>query len=352
MSKLNNPFKFSHKVYLYSLAALILTAVILLFPAQCMALALNGLRLWYEKMIPALFPFMVLSGVIIRMDLTETFVKVLDPVLGRLFQVRNACIYGMTVGFLCGFPMGAHTAAQLCGQKKISRQEASFLLFFCNNIGPVYFLSFVMPTLSLKGAAPFLAGMYGLPFLYGLFLRYTLFRNTLCRNGQAPGRAVLRAAELKATSEPVSKVRMGKTTDQSAPPSASSLLAALDESVFASLAGIARLGGYMVFFNLLFILPTLLAGALPLSAEESSLFIGGIGCLLEITGGIGIIGNRAPLLVLCVLPFGGLSCIAQTYSMIRRSALSIREYVMHKMILTAVTVFYYLLLSKALCSGV
>ena len=99
----------------------------------------------------------------------------------------------------------------------------------------------------------------------------------------------------------------------------------------------------MIFFNLLFILPVLGARLLALSPSKTELFTGGIGALLEITGGIGILGDRAPYLVLCILPFGGLSCIAQTYSMIRDTDLSIGEYVMHKMILTAVTVFYYLL---------
>lgn len=345
MSKLNNPLKLFSKVYLYSLAALALTAVILAFPGDCMRLALNGLQLWWEKMIPALFPFMVLSGVIIRMDLTETFVKVLKPVVGRLFRVRSACIYGMVVGFLCGFPMGAHVTAQLYSQGKVSEEEAAFLLSFCNNIGPVYFLSFVLPTLSLKGAAPFLFGMYGLPFLYGLFLRYTLFRRRIRQKALSPPKAAFTAAEYRTPSGHRAGRRPEKAPGKNGR-TASSLLSALDESIFTSLAGIARLGGYMVFFNLLFVLPALLADSLRLDADLKALLTGGIGCLLEITGGIGVIGSHAPFLVLCVLPFGGFSCIAQTYGMIRDTGLSIREYVMHKMILTAITVFYYLLLAK------
>lgn len=308
---------------IYTLLAFGLTAVILLFPADCLSLALNGLNLWFGKMIPTLFPFMVLSGIIIRMNLTGSFVRILKPVLGRLFKVNASCIYGMVVGFLCGFPMGAHVAAQLYEQKQISAQEASFLLAFCNNIGPVYFLSFVLPALSLGDISAgkklfFLAGMYGLPLLYGLFLRYTIYRRAIDPDSHkyCPGQHV------------------------------SSLAKALDESVFGSLTSIARLGGYMIFFNLLFILPALVSRVLHLDSQASRLFTGGAGCLLEITGGIGILGNRAPFFVLCVLPFGGLSCIAQTYSMIKNTNLSVTAYVMHKMILTAVTVFYYLLTAK------
>ncbi|MCI9094867.1 MAG: hypothetical protein HFI95_01460 [Lachnospiraceae bacterium] len=315
------------KIYLYPFLAVSLTAVILTFPADCLALALKGLTLWFERMIPTLFPFMVLSGIMIRMELTGAFVKALKPVLGPLFRVRDACLYGIVIGFLCGFPMGAHVAAQLYKQKQISRQEAAFLLSFCNNIGPVYFLSFVLPTLSLKASVFALFGMYGLPLLYGLFLRYTLFAKDLRRESSLDAQAGKASETGKASGA-------GKSC---------SLLQALDESVYTSLSGIAKLGGYMIFFNLLFILPVLGARLLALSPSKTELFTGGIGALLEITGGIGILGDRAPYLVLCILPFGGLSCIAQTYSMIRDTDLSIGEYVMHKMILTAVTVFYYLL---------
>lgn len=308
---------YSAKFYLYTVLAFLVTAVILLFPADCLSFALKGLNLWFERMIPTLFPFMVLSGIIIRMNLTDSFVKVLNPVLGKLFCIRPACVYGMLVGFLCGFPMGAHVTAQLYEQKQISKSEAAYLLSFCNNIGPVYFISFVLPALSLEKPALFLFGMYGLPFFYGLFLRYTVFKSSIdaCSRQKLPPTKPLR------------------------------LLAAMDESVFSSLAGIAKLGGYMVFFNLLFILPTLTAKLFSFSERLKFLLTGGLGCLLEITGGINFVGNNAPYLVLCVLPFGGFSCIAQTYSMIKNTDLSITEYVMHKMILTAVTVLYYLLLT-------
>ena len=58
------------KFYFSTFLAFSLTIIILTLPSQCLSLALNGLNLWFERMIPTLFPFMVLSGVIIRMNLT------------------------------------------------------------------------------------------------------------------------------------------------------------------------------------------------------------------------------------------------------------------------------------------
>lgn len=304
-----------NQLYIYSLLAIILCIVILSFPSACLSFSLNGLNLWFTKMIPALFPFMVLSGIIIRMDLVSTCVKALEPVLGKIFRVSSSCIYGIVVGFLCGFPMGAHTTAQLYEHKIISKDEASFLLAFCNNIGPVYFLSFVLPTLGIQSPALYVFGMYGLPLLYGVFLRYVIYDSKLS----------FHSALSQKTSLPLP------------------LFEALDESITNALSGITKLGGYMIFFNLLFILPSLIAGFLPLKETYESILIGAVGCLLEITGGIGLLQAQLPNLVLCILPFGGVSCIAQTYSMIKTTDLSLTEYVMHKMILTAITVFFYLL---------
>ena len=148
--------------------------------------------------------------------------------------------------------------------------------------------------------------MYGIPFLYGTVLRYTVYRSLDSEKG---------AARLLKESTP--------------------FLQALDESVTASLTSITKLGGYMILFNLMSLLPSLLLKNQTLLAVSSA--------LLEISGGLSLLGDKAPLLSLSLLPFGGFSCIAQTYSMIRDTDLSIGEYVMHKMILTAVTVFYYLL---------
>ncbi len=308
--------KFSHfRFYVYTATALLLTGIILVFPSDCLSFASNGLTLWFNRMVPTLFPFMVLSGIMIRMNLTGSFVRFLEPVLGRLFRLNANCIYGIAVGFLCGFPMGAHVAAQLYEQKKITKSEASLLLSFCNNIGPVYFLSFVLPTLKLEKSGFYLFAMYGLPLLYGLVLRYTVYYRKIHRDSRP------------SLSAPVP-----------------SLLSALDESIFSSLASIAKLGGYMIFFNLLFIFPWLALRILD-AGPLSALLLSGMGCVLEITGGIGLLGNQAPVFVLCVLPFGGLSCIAQTYSMIQKTDLSIMEYIMHKMILTAVTVCFYLFFS-------
>lgn len=261
-------------------------------------------------MIPSLFPFMVLSGIMIRMNLTDTFVRLVKPVLTPLFRVNGNCLYAVITGFLCGFPMGAVVTAQLYERKMITKPEAEYLLSFCNNIGPVYFISFALPTMGVQGGSlPFLFGMYGIPLLYGIFLRHTLFHN-----------------RLDARRAPAEKN-----------PPAAPLLNALDESVMSSLTAITKLGGYMVIFNLLNIFPALL-----FKGNETAK--AAAGAFLEITGGLASLGSRAPIVSLIMLGFGGLSCIAQTNSSLQGTDLSLKKYAGHKIVLTVLCACYYVFL--------
>lgn len=298
---------------------LLLFALILIFPDMSLAYAANGLILWFNCMVPALFPFMILSGILVRQNLTEAFTSFIYPLLGPLFKISKNGVYCLLLGFLCGFPMGARVIADLYERSKISKREAEYLLAFCNNIGPVYYITFLLPVIGLtsKKELPFyLFGMYGIPLLYGVFLRNTGFllpkaKECHCLNTEG---------------------------NQNTEDFADSLNGAMQSAIH----GITTLGGYMILFNLLNIVPHAISKMLPLSFNPY--FIPVINCLLEITGGAKSLGTALPYLVLTVLPFGGISCIAQAKSMILNTDLSILHYVLHKLIQTAVTGLYYFLL--------
>lgn len=285
-----------------------LIILLLVFPALSLEYASKGLVLWFEKMIPTLLPFMILSGIMVRMNLTHKCAGVFHPLFRRLFRTSPNGTYTILMGFLCGFPMGARIVGELLEAGKLTRQEGSLLLAFCNNIGPIYFLSFVVPVLGIsRPFVPFCI-MYGIPLLYGLIVMRMTNRNL----GHLP-------------------------TEQAGEPGQSMpLAAAVDASVVSGLAGIGKLGGYMVFFNLLNIT------FVPFE-NLPSLILRFYNCILEITSGIDRCGHFHPYLVLILLPFGGFSCFAQTYSMIQHTNLSMRPYLFHKVAQTGLTALCYLL---------
>lgn len=265
-----------------------------------------GLKLWFENMIPALLPFMILSGVMVRKNMAGKFASILHPLLGKPLNASRSDCYVIFVGFLCGFPMGAKTAAELYARGELTQKEAVWLLSFCNNIGPVYFCSFVLPTLQIQRPLPCLFAMYGLPFLYGVLLRHTIYR------------------EKKTDVEERAHIT----------PKSVSLPEALEESIFSAVQSILMLGGYMILFCLMNLLPHILKGGpIPL-----------LGPFLEITSGIIAMNGTMPVYCLVLLAFGGLSCLAQTYSSLKGTDLTehIGEYFLHKLVLTALTALYYL----------
>ena len=325
--------------FLFTALALYLIVLMLRHPALSLEYASTGLNLWLTKMVPTLLPFMILSGIMIRMDLTENFVRLLHPLLHRLYGTSKNGSYTIIMGFLCGFPMGSRIVGELCESGRLSREESAKLLYFCNNIGPIYFLSYVVPVLAIeKPLVPFLL-MYGIPLLYGLVLcrivpffhghtrhRLTLqYRHNVQQN-------YIKTTAVHSVNNNTSHTALPYQKSARMP-----LLSAIDASVISGLVGIAKLGGYMVFFNLLNIV------FVPFHHVSTDL-LGLYRCILEITSGIDYSGHSLYYAILILLPFGGFSCIAQTYSMICRTDLSVRTYVFHKIIQTALTALCYFVL--------
>ncbi len=202
---------------------MIFLTVLLLLLAGCMLInsqvslsyANLGLELWFQKMIPALGPFMILSGIMVRLNLTEKAALAACPVVKPLYRVRENVVYAMVCGFLCGFPMGAKVVEDLYTRQRITRREAEYLLAFCNNIGPIYFVSFVLPLLGRKLVAPYLLGMYGIPLLYGLLLRWTVYRDLIppaFRGKFFPKKKIRRTGLLRDTSSPESPFPGGEAS--------------------------------------------------------------------------------------------------------------------------------------------
>lgn len=304
---------------LYMALGLYLIFLLLRYPDLSLQYASTGLTLWFQKMIPTLLPFMILSGILIAMNLTERFVRILHPVLHFLYGTTPNGSYILLMGFLCGFPMGARIAGELRRKDRISRKEAERLLVFCNNIGPIYFLSFVVSTLSLeKSLLPFLV-MYGIPLAYGIVIMRIM-------------PALLSTGSVNHPQTICHSQQVTESPKKTAAPDG--LLCAIDSSIVSGLIGIGKLGGYMVFFNLLNILFVPFTNLPPFLLHLYQ-------CMLEITSGIAGCGDAHPYLVLIMLPFGGFSCIAQTYSMIRGTDLSIGPYLFHKLVQTGLTAVFY-----------
>ncbi len=291
------------------LAAVSLIFSLLFFSQDTVLLASKGLLIWYRNMIPALFPFMVLSGYLVNTGIAARL-TLHFRFLSRFCNLKPAMIYTILMGFLCGFPMGAKVVRDQLEQGSITLEEGRYLLAFCNNIGPIYMVGYVHSLFQPASASLCLLIFYCVPLLYGLFfLKKPSYDSDIIEH-RIPCKGNLEGFQI-------------------------ALQSAIEQ--------ITLLGGCMVFFNCLLIYPKLISEALAVYLPESSgsLLHSVTACLTEISSGLESAASTDafPLsLVFSLLSFGGLCCIMQTCFILKNSALSIKEYLLHK-ILQAMIVF-------------
>ena len=124
--------------------ALICAAIALVAaPEEAMEGAQSGLSLCLNVIVPSLFPFFVLSSLVVDLGIAAKLGRLLEPVMRPLFRVRGSCAGALVLGFIGGYPVGARTALQLYQQGLCTKTEAERLLAFCNNSGPAFILGVV-----------------------------------------------------------------------------------------------------------------------------------------------------------------------------------------------------------------
>lgn len=128
---------------------------LVLWPEQAMAAMRDGIHLCGNVILPSLFPFFVLSSLVVELGMSRYLGKLLEPVMAPLFRVNGNCSAALALGFVGGYPVGARTAIQIYENGQCSRTEAERMLAFCNNSGPAFILGVV-------GAGVFGSGTVGL----------------------------------------------------------------------------------------------------------------------------------------------------------------------------------------------
>lgn len=117
-----------------------LALLLFAFPGESAQGARQGVSLCAELIIPSLFPFFVLSSLLIATGLAELCARPLGRLLSPLFGTSGAGLSALVLGLVGGYPVGARTLAQLAERKACSPKELRRLSLFCNNCGPAFFV--------------------------------------------------------------------------------------------------------------------------------------------------------------------------------------------------------------------
>lgn len=114
------------------LAALAMAVLFLKNADHVNAAVGQGLLLCVNTMIPSLFPFMVISELIVRTDTGRVVARAFSWLLRPLLGLSEGGVCAVVMGVLCGFPVGAKTAADHYRAGGMSVREFQHVLCFCH----------------------------------------------------------------------------------------------------------------------------------------------------------------------------------------------------------------------------
>ena len=144
---------------------LALCAGLLLQPDAAAQAAKNGLLLCGNLIVPALFPFFILSSLLVSTGGAARFGRLLSGVMGIWFHQPGASASALVLGFLGGYPVGAKTVCTLYEEKLCDRTQAEHLLLFCNNAGPAFILGAAGSAVFHSAAIGFLPSWWAFSFV-------------------------------------------------------------------------------------------------------------------------------------------------------------------------------------------
>lgn len=342
--KRNNFFVIKlHKLFLPCLF-LVFTFCLLIFSKSNLPAVKDGLNLWVNSVVPSLFPFFVATELLMHTNITHYFGLLFKNIMKPLFNVDGKCSFAFLMGIISGYPVGAKIACEFRKQNICSKVECERLLSFTNNSGPLFIIGSV--GISMFGNVKIgilllvihLLACITVGFLFSFWKAREKNRTLLMARARAG------ASSVASTSK--------------TPVSFSNLGTVLTESIASATSTIFMIGGFIVvfaciisifnscgFFTIAKNIFTPLFNTINIDPSYISPIISGF---IELTGGlaelsqISIINHTQITLIIAsfLLGFGGISVLLQVWSIVSKTDLSIKPYIIGKLLHGTIAAIY------------
>ncbi|MBR0282762.1 MAG: sporulation protein [Oscillibacter sp.] len=280
--------------------------------------ASDALRLCAASVIPALFPFLVVTGLLMSLGFGAWASPYLAPLMTDLYRLPGSAGSALLLGFLGGYPVGARTAADLYRLGYLTQDETERLLTFCNNANPAFFIS-------VLGIGVFHSARAGIRLLLIHILSALL--TGLCFRGQAVAhtppnpRKPSRDASAGTRAPLTDTHAVTRNPPPNAPPA---FLPAFVDAVSSAASAMLRVCAFVTFFSVL---------VRPLKEWTHPAAAPLVG-LLELFSLTPLLtpDSRGFLLASVCAGFGGLSALAQTAAVLEHTGLSVRPCLLGKLV--------------------
>lgn len=104
---------------------------------------LFSFQIWYHNIFPSLFPFFVLSELLIRYGFVEFLSELCKRFMYVFFRMNGSAAFVFIMSIISGFPSSAKYVRELHLKGLLSVEEATKLLMFCHFSNPLFILGTV-----------------------------------------------------------------------------------------------------------------------------------------------------------------------------------------------------------------
>lgn len=266
----------------------------------------RGLLLCARTVIPSLFPFMVLSELIVAGGIGNTPLRLIARPVRRLLGFSEVGCRAFLLGLLCGFPIGARCAVASYARGEMTRAECERVVCVSGAPSSAFLISAVGA--SLWENRLFGVCLYAAVALAAILTAILLSHIFPTEEASLPEYAALRKPPLRGVS-------------------------LFTHSVRSATDGILSVTAYVVFFSVL--TGTLELVLAPLSLPPTVLAV--IGGSLELSGGVSLCASLdcvplAAILTAATVGWSGISVHCQTLAVTERHGISLRPYLLAKLL--------------------
>lgn len=102
-----------------------------------------SLNIWVKNIAPSLFPFFVLTDILISYNFTKYLPKQFINFFSQLFNIKKEAVLVFFLSMISGFPSNAKNTKKLYDMNILNKEEAAHLLSFTHFSNPLFILGTV-----------------------------------------------------------------------------------------------------------------------------------------------------------------------------------------------------------------
>ena len=297
------------------------TIFLILFSSDNLMAAKNGLLLWAFSVVPSLLPFFIATELLSYTNIISILGKFLNKLMRPIFNVPGEGSFALVMGIISGYPIGAKIVSNFKENGVCTKEECERLLAFTNNSGPLFIVGTI-------GISLFSSYSIGIKLLISHTLSALLvgfsFRFWRTSKSSSANRLIN-----SSSNSSISFYNIGEI---------------LSLSIQNAIHSIFIIGGFVVLFSVIVsmlnscrainIINTIFSPLFKILHIPNMYHLGIITGIIEVTNGVKLVAidSSSISIILCsfLLGFGGVSVLLQVLSIVSKSHLSIKPYIIGK----------------------